>query len=105
MKLITVSTTCSTIEEAEKLAGQVLGQRLAACVQITSARSMYWWQQRIASENEYLLNMKSRRGLFERLAQTIREHHSYDVPEIVATEIVSVDRQYRQWLVGELAER
>ncbi len=104
MKAVIVTTTCPSLEEAEKIARVVLADRLAACVQVSPIRSMYWWQDTIESENEHLLSFKSRRSFFDRLALKIKEHHSYEVPEIIATDIVEVDRPYAAWLKAELAE-
>ena len=103
MKPFIVTTTCSSPEEAEKIARAALAERLAACVQISPVRSMYWWKGTIESEHEYLLNFKSRRSLFDRLALKIKEHHSYEVPEIIAADIEKVDRAYAAWLKAELA--
>ncbi len=103
MKPVIVTTTCSSQEEAEKIARLVLAERLAACIQISPVSSMYWWKDNIESENEYLLNFKSNRFFFDRLVLKIKENHSYEVPEIIATEIIMVDRSYADWLESELA--
>ena len=46
--------------------------------------------------------MKSEHSLFTELAKTIKSMHSYEVPEIVATDIVEIDDAYAQWLKEEL---
>lgn len=103
MQPIIVTTTCETVEDAQRLAQLILEKRLAACVQISSPiRSFYWWQGEIAADGEFLVTMKSERRIFERIASTIKEHHPYDVPEIVATEIVAIDKDYLAWLAEEL---
>ena len=103
MKPVIVTTTCPSLEEAEKIARVVLADRLAACIQIYPVRSMYWWKDTIESENEFLLSLKSRRSFFDRLVLKIKEHHSYEVPEIIATDIEEVERSYAAWLRAELA--
>lgn len=103
MKPVIVTTTCPDLEEAEKIARLVLADRLAACIQISPVQSMYWWKDTIESEKEYLLNFKSNRSFFDRLVLKIKENHSYEVPEIFATDVVEVDRSYAVWLNGELA--
>lgn len=98
-----VTTTCETGEDAQGLAQLLLKMRLAACVQISSPiQSFYRWQGEIAADGEFLVTMKSERRMFERLASTIKEHHPYDVPEIIATEIVAIDNDYLTWLAEEL---
>ncbi len=104
MQPVVVTTSCGSFEEAEKIAHQVLGERLAACVQISPVQSMYWWNDVIESEKEYIVNMKSKRAFWDRLIVKIKEHHSYEVPEIIATDITAVDNSYRLWLNTELAD-
>ena len=105
MQPVVVTTSCGSFEEAEKIARQVLDERLAACVQISPAQSMYWWNDVIESEKEYIVNMKSKRAFWDRLMVKIKEHHSYEVPEIIATDITAVDDSYRVWLNTELSDR
>ena len=54
-------------------------------------------------EEEKLLLVKTSARLFERVRQTIRELHSYEVPEVLAIEIQDGDKDYLRWL-GESLE-
>jgi periplasmic divalent cation tolerance protein len=104
MQPIIVATTCETGEDAQRLAHLMLEKRLAACVQISSPiRSFYWWKGEVVDDGEFFVTMKSERRLFERIASTIKDHHPYDVPEIIATEIVAIDKDYLAWLAEELS--
>lgn len=105
MQPIVVTTSCGNFEEAEKVAQQLLSARLAACVQISTAQSMYWWKDNIASDKEYILKIKSKRALFDKVVLKITENHSYDLPEIIATDIVAVEQSYRTWLNSELTDQ
>ena len=100
---VVVSTSIDKEEAALAIAKRVLGKRLAACVHIhPPMTSLYWWQGEIASDSEYLLSMKSDRTLFDRLVEAIRSVHPYEVPEITATSIVAVDKEYGAWMREEL---
>ncbi|MFW2365588.1 MAG: divalent-cation tolerance protein CutA [Desulforhopalus sp.] len=100
---VIVTTSIDQEDVAIKLAELVLEKRLAACVQILPpVTSRYWWKGQIASDKEYLLNMKSDRKLFDRLADAIRSVHSYEVPEIIATSVVEIDEEYAIWMKEEL---
>ena len=104
LRPIVVSTTCGKTENGLEIARAVLEKRLAACVQIgAQMTSMYWWQNRIADDLEYLITMKSDRVLFEKLAKEIRAVHSYEVPEIIAVDIIAVDPDYGRWMREELS--
>lgn len=99
---IQVVTTVDDKNAAEKIAQAVLNKRLAACVQISSCMSMYRWQGNIERAEEYLCVMKSRRNLYQELEKAIRKIHPYDVPEILAVEVVAGNKKYLDWLNQEL---
>jgi periplasmic divalent cation tolerance protein len=65
--------------------------------------SVYRWKGAIERSPEWLLVIKSRRGLFERLRAEIEKLHSYEVPEIVALQIVDGAEAYLNWLDRETA--
>ena len=41
---IEMHTTCSTREEAQRIAGKAVEQHLCAGVQIVEVESFYWWE-------------------------------------------------------------
>lgn len=99
LKPIIVITSCDREDVCRNIAHAVLKQKLAACVKIsTPVNSAYWWQNEIVEDSEYLVIMKSDRRLFDELSVQIRSLHTYDVPEIIATEIVAIDETYAQWM-------
>jgi len=99
---IVVLSTCSSPEEAEKVARKLVEERLAACVNIVNGvRSIYRWQEKVEDASEWLLIIKTRRGLFERVRAQIERIHSYDVPEVVALPIVEGSEGYLDWLDKE----
>lgn len=100
---ILVYTSCDDRLICRDIAGLVLEKRLAACVQVMAPMtSFYWWEDRIASDNEYLVTMKSDGRLFDELVKAIRSIHPYEVPEIIAAEIVAVDADYCRWMKESL---
>jgi periplasmic divalent cation tolerance protein len=46
--------------------------------------------------------MKSREDLFEKLAETVKSLHSYEVPEILALPIINGSKAYLDWLESYL---
>ncbi|MQB02460.1 MAG: divalent cation tolerance protein CutA [Actinobacteria bacterium] len=105
---IQVFTTTDSRDEADRLAALTVGERLAACVQVTSIDSTYWWEGQVESSKEFLLTMKTTRKLFDDLASRIREEHSYDVPEITGLPITIGSAEYLSWIsaeTGVLAKR
>lgn len=99
---IVVFCTTGSREEAERLAGALVGERLAACVTIVGpVLSVYRWKGKVERGEEYLLVIKTKRSLYSRLESRLRELHSYEVPEIVALPIVEGLKDYLSWLSEE----
>ena len=96
---IVVLVTCSSEEEAYKIAGTLVEERLAACVNILSSiRSIYRWEGKICDDRECLLIVKTDKQRFEDLEQKVKVLHSYSVPEIIALPIVRGSLPYLKWL-------
>ena len=96
---LVVLITAPSSEEGEAIARALVEEKLAACVNvIPSVTSLYRWRGELQREGEVLLVVKSRRGLFDRLAARVRELHSYQVPEIIALPVIVGDEDYLRWL-------
>lgn len=94
-----VLTTASSEEEARKIARTLVDRRLAACVNIVpKIESIYRWQGKVEEAQEYLLLVKTRQALFEKLRDAIRELHSYEVPECIALSIDDGLGPYLNWI-------
>jgi periplasmic divalent cation tolerance protein len=102
-KIVVFSATDSQ-ESAAALAKTLVEQRLAACVNILpGARSIYRWQGKVEDASEWMLVIKSRRDLFDRLREAIAGAHTYEVPEVIALPVVDGSAPYLDWLDRELA--
>jgi periplasmic divalent cation tolerance protein len=96
---IIVLSTCGDEAEALKLARAVVEARLAACVNIMPpVRSIYRWEGKIESAEEFLLLVKTTDDRFAALREMITALHSYDTPEIIALPIVDGSEKYLAWL-------
>lgn len=97
-----VLVTVPSEEVGVKIAKELLKEKLAACININKGvRSLYWWEDEIQDEQEALLIIKTKFGLFNELENTVRKNHPYKVPEIVAFPVVRGHRPYLEWLSGE----
>jgi periplasmic divalent cation tolerance protein len=97
---VVVLVTCGTATEAETIAREVVGRRLAACVNILESpvRSIYRWNDRVENAPEHLLLIKTSKKLMKPLQQSIEQIHSYDVPELIALQISDGSPDYLRWL-------
>ena len=91
--------TCPDEDVASNIANKLVENGLAACVNISPAiKSVYRWQGKIEQDNEVLLIIKTRKDVFSRLENLIRENHPYELPEIVAVPIDMGFKQYLNWM-------
>jgi periplasmic divalent cation tolerance protein len=96
---IIIIVTTAGREEAETIAQQLLEARLIACANIIGpVYSHFHWSGKMEKAEEYLILMKSRKDLFEKLSETVKALHSYEVPEILALPIVEGSKAYMNWL-------
>ncbi|MBI2809843.1 MAG: divalent-cation tolerance protein CutA [Candidatus Melainabacteria bacterium] len=99
---IIVLVTCQP-DDANKLATDLVTERLAACVNVVpSVLSIYQWKEKVENDTESILIIKSHRDLFSRLEARIKELHKYDVPEIVSLPIEAGHAPYLNWLNAQL---
>lgn len=99
MTNIVVFMTTATKQEAQRIVRSLLDKYLIACANVLGpVESQFWWREKIEKANEFLVLMKSDEKLFEELAKTIKEMHSYEVPEILALSIVKGWPPYLEWL-------
>lgn len=103
MSAIVVVTTVGDEEEANLIARELVARRHAACVNIVRGiRSVYRWKGKICQDSEYLLVVKTLDAEFEMVASTIRELHSYELPEILSFGIRQGDDRFLAWIQGSL---
>jgi periplasmic divalent cation tolerance protein len=94
-----VVTTTESTEAADTLAAGIVEARLGACVHIIGPiTSVYRWEGRIARDQEWRLVVKTAADRLTALIEHIRANHSYDVPQVVATEIVAGSAEYLNWV-------
>lgn len=103
---VLVMVTTANKQEAEKIAQHLLEARLIACANILGPISSHFrWSGKIERAEEYLLLMKSRGDLFEKIAEEVKALHSYEVPEVIALQVVKGSKDYLAWLNESLKQR
>jgi len=102
---IQVVTTTEHREDAQAIGRALVEERLAACVQIIGPiTSIYRWQGKINTAQEWQCWVKSRRDLYDRIEESIRRLHPYQVPEILAVAVTAGSTDYLAWLEEEVTE-
>jgi periplasmic divalent cation tolerance protein len=100
-----VLSTAGSEEEARKIARHLVEHQLAACVNLVPRiESIYRWQGKVESSQEWLLLIKTSAENFPRVRDAIRELHSYDLPECISITIENGSSEYLNWLANSLQE-
>jgi len=99
-----VMTTAGTEEEAHRLAEGLVSGKLAACVQVMPVTSTYIWQGELHRDPEWLLLIKTTAARYSDVEAFIREHHSYQVPEVVQVPIQRGLEAYLDWVGSSVAQ-
>lgn len=94
-----VLVTVPNAETAEKLGEALVGERLAACVNVVSGvRSIYRWKGAVERDDELLCICKTTRDGFARLRARVLELHPYEVPEVIALPVELGHAPYLEWI-------
>lgn len=96
-----VTSAFANREDARRVAGVLLAEKLAACVQLLEIESHYVWKGEARHEPEVMLLAKTRADLFDRAIQRIKALHPYEVPEIVAQNFAAGFSPYLDWIGAE----
>jgi periplasmic divalent cation tolerance protein len=96
---IIVLVTTANRKEAETITQKLLEKKLIACANIIDpVASHFHWAGKTEKTQECLILMKSRKDLFNEIAETVKAMHSYEVPEILALPVVAGSKDYLDWL-------
>lgn len=102
-KIILLQTTVSDIKDARKIAKILLQENLIACAQIDGPlESIYRWKDKVETETEYRLGVKTTEDLAEEVISAIEKNHPYDLPEIVGNAYELISTEYANWVAGEV---
>ena len=94
-----VFCTCPDRSCAERIAEEIVGRKLAACVNLGGpSTSIYRWDGRRESAEEFTLAIKTARERYQALESAITELHPYELPEIIAVPVVQGLSGYIQWV-------
>lgn len=98
-----VLTTVADKDSADKIAGELVERRLAACVNIVGPmHSIYRWKGATETQQEYLLLIKTTGEQAARLEAAFKELHPYDLPERLELSVEGGSEAYLAWIVAEV---
>jgi periplasmic divalent cation tolerance protein len=96
-------TTVSSRDEANTIATELVSRHLAACVNILGPiASVYRWQGEVERSDEFLLLIKSTESQTLPIQETLRELHSYQIPELISLSIEAGLESYLDWIASSV---
>jgi periplasmic divalent cation tolerance protein len=102
MQKLLVLTNLPDRAAAERLADLLVGQRLAACVNILApCRSVYRWKGAVQHDEEHPVLIKTTAERYPALESALRSGHPYELPEIIAVPIEQGLPAYLDWVDAE----
>jgi periplasmic divalent cation tolerance protein len=99
---VILSTVSPALSAA--LAKSLLEKNLAACVNITTVRSLYRWEGECCDDGEHLLIIKTRQVLADAVIRALKAEHPYEVPEILVMPVSAGHIPYLEWVHEETKE-
>jgi periplasmic divalent cation tolerance protein len=103
--VVIVLTTLPADADPALLARQLIGERLAACVNALPAMtSIYRWEGAVQEESERQLVIKTSAARLEALQARLSELHPYQVPEFIVIPTAGASARYAQWVDDSVAQ-
>ena len=93
-----VYITAKDEEEANRIGQALVGEKLAACVNIHPIRSIFRWQGEISQEDEVAILAKTRAELVDEVMSRGKELHSYEVPCIIVLPLEKGNPDFLEWI-------
>ena len=92
-------------DDAERIGEALVVEHLAACCNVVpTVASFYYWDGQLQREHEALLMIKTLESLAPAVQDFVRQHHSYELPEILQVPIEGVSSAYLSWLEKQVAK-
>ncbi len=105
-ELIWVVVNTNSAKEADKIGRAVLKERLCACYGIIPRiKSVYYWppkSKKLETSRGPLLTLETIEKNYARIIKLVKSLHSDKVPFIGQWEMENVEKNFYNWLKGEL---
>jgi len=104
MAVCLVYVTTESREQAIAIGRVLVGERLAACANVSGPiTSIFRWEGAVQEGEEHVLIAKTRDSLVDRLQERVKALHSYDCPCVVALPITGGHAPFLEWIQAETA--
>jgi len=101
MKYCMIEIAFDNMEEAETMISRLLDEKLVASCQLIESNSRWNYKKEKEESREYLVFMKTKKVLLEKIYNVVKEIHSYDVFEFAVFDLFSCNDDYLNWIEEE----
>ena len=92
-------TTVQNKKDAKQIAQALLKYDAAACINIIDKiTSMYKWENKVCTDEECLLLIKTTSDMYEKIKKIVMTLHKYDLPEFIEIPITGGLEDYLKWI-------
>ena len=96
---VVVWTTAAAGANALEMASLLVGERLAACVNVLPEMdSIYRWKGQVEVDRERQIVVKTTAARLATLKARLHELHEYEVPEFLVLPIIDGSDAYLKWI-------
>lgn len=100
---VILMTTLPGMDAALALARTLVEERLVACGSaVPRAVSQYYWQDKLCTEEETIVLLKTTRRHLPAIEARFSSLHPYEVPEMLTFATDQISLPYRNWMHQEL---
>ena len=100
---IIIETTTDSKKIATKISNNLISSKLASCVHLTQdIQSEYIWHGKINQSNEFLIRIKTKKYLYEKVYEIIKKVHNYDNFECISYKFDIISNKYKTWFDNSL---
>ena len=97
--------TCSSWQEAHKIADYLLQESLVACVEFLEVQSKYRWHGELDESREIKLIMETVAHNFDMIEREVTKLHSYDTFVLQQIPLTNLSSKAQNWLQAETNQR
>jgi periplasmic divalent cation tolerance protein len=101
MEIIIVYVPVPDHTTGHSLAQLLLEKKLIACANIIGSKSLYFWENLLTNEEEFILICKTITGKMEEINRCLISVHPYDIPAILHWE-VKCNPKYHEWVTSQI---
>lgn len=104
-KAVVIMVTTGGRDDAERIGEALVVEHLAGCCSVVpTVHSFYYWDGQLQREHEALLIIKTLESKAQAVQDFVRNHHDYEVPEILQLPVEGGSSAYLDWLEKQVAE-